>query len=410
MITATIDGRLLQFKFDGTVFSPDDNKSGRWTTEAAAAADLNTLAFSLPDQTLSRLAINFDFNEVNQLTVAIPKQPGVTAPVAAVAIPGQLFADDPNDLQYAVLNEDGSPSAFRVFVYGQLRLEQRLDQLILQLSGSQRDIVIQGDKSTALTTDAFQQPGEDTIDRLRFTAKTRNKLGGVIKVLPADIHFTGAWKFADGQLVFSARFANTAGHNDAIVSLVGTYKATNVGLVFSSTAAGKEFTFKIDSKFQVSGITGEWELQLGYAPQSRYASGSFKAKSNIPVGKNGQLAIQGSVRFAGVPGGLALDVDLQATYAFANGQLVFSVSAGAAGYNLYFGGQFKIGSNGTVTFALKYGPGGVTGSLAVQLGDLGDSKLKGSLELILSRSGSTLTVDLGVSFKVSWVNGTMIAA
>jgi hypothetical protein len=410
MITATIDNRLLQFNFDGTVFSPTDNKKGQWTTEAAATDDVNSLSFTLPDQTHSRIAIDYDFNESNQLTIAIPKQAGIVAAVAAIAVPGQLFADDPNDLQYAVLNDDGSPSAFRLFVYGQLRLEQRLDQLILKLSGSDRDILITGDKSTALTTDAFQQPGQDTIDRLRFSAKTRNKLEATTKILPADIHFTGAWTFSDGQLVFSADFSNNTGHSDAIVSLVGTYKATNFGLVFSSTAAGKEFTFKIDSKFQVSGITGEWELQLGYSPQSKFASGSFKAKSNIPVGKNGQVAIQGTVSFSGAPGGLALDVDLQATYAFANGQLVFSVKAGPAGYNLFFGGQFKIGNNGTVTFALKSGPGGVSGSIAVQLGGLDDSKLKGSLELILSRSGSTLTVDLGVSFKVMWVNGTMIAA
>ena len=410
MITATIDDRLLQFNFDGTVLSPADNKTGQWTTEASAISDLNSLAFTLPDQTHSRIAIDYDFNDSNQLTIAIPKQAGIAAAIDAVAVPGQIFADDPNDLQYAVLGDDGSVSAFRLFVYGQLRLEQRLDQLILKLTGSDRDVVIQGDKTTALSTDAFQQPGEDTIDRLRFTAKTRNKSDDGTTVLPADIHFTGAWTFADGQLIFSARFNDNAGHNDAIVSLVGSYKATNVGLVFSSTAAGKTFTLKIDSKFKVSGITGEWELQLGHSPQSRFPSGTFKAKANIPVGKDGSLAIQGTVKFAGAPGGLALDVDLQATYAFTNGQLIFNVSAGPAGYDLFFGGQFKIGSNGSVTFALKYSPTGVSGSLSVQLGGIDDSKLKASLDLIVSRSGTTLTVDVGVSFKVTWVNGTMIAA
>jgi len=410
MITATIDNRLLQFNFDGTVVSPADNKSGRWTTEAAAPADFNTLAFTLPDQTHSRLAVDFDFTTANQLTIAIPPQPGVTDAVAAVAVPGQIFADDPNDIQYAALNDDGSTSGFRIFVYGKLRLEQRLDQLILALSGGKREVIIQGDKTTALSTDAFQQPGEDTIDRLRFTAKTRNKIGSIIKVLPADIHFTGSWNFANGQLVFSARYSNIAGQAGAVVALVGSYKATNFGLTFSSTAAGKEFTLNIDSRFQVSGISGEWALQLGYSPQSHYTSGSFKAKANVPVGKDGSLAIQGTVSFSGAPGGLALELDLEATYAFANGQLVFSVQGGPGGYNLYFGGQFKVGKDGTVTFALKYGPGGISGSLAVQLGTLDDSKLKASLQLILSRSGNSLEIDVGVTFKVTWVNGTMIAA
>jgi hypothetical protein len=410
MITATIDNRLLQFNFDGTVFSPADNKTGQWTTESAVTAELNSLAFTLPDQTHSRISVDYDFNDSNQLTIAIPKQAGVTTAIDATPVPGQIFADDPNDLQYAVLNDDGNTSAMRIFVYGELRLEQRLDQLILKLSGSDRDVVIQGDKTTALTTDAFQQPGEDTIDRLRFTAKTRNKLGGVIKVLPADIHFTGSWNFADGQLIFSARYATDGAQPSAVVSLVGSYKATNLGLVFSSTAAGKTFTLNIDSHFKVSGITGEWELQLGYSPASRFPSGTFKAKTNIPVGKDGDLAIQGTVSFDGVSGSLALQVDLQATYAFANGQLVFSVSSGAGGYNLYFGGQFKVGNDGTVTFALKYGPSGVSGSLSVQLGDLNDSKVKAGLDLIVSRSGTTLTIDVGVSFKVTWVNGTMIAA
>ena len=248
MITATIDNRLLQFNFDGTVFSPADNKSGQWTTECPANSNPNNLSFSLPDQTLSHIAIDYDFNENNQLTVAIPKQPGVSQVVAATIIPGQIFADDPSDLQYATLSETGATAPFRIFLYGDLRIEERLDQLILSLAGSKREIVIQGDKTTALSTDAFQQPGEDTIDRLRFTAKTRNKLDATIKVLPADIHFTGAWNFADGQLVFSARFSNTAGQPSAIVALVGSYKATNAGLLFSSTAAGKQFTFKIDSR------------------------------------------------------------------------------------------------------------------------------------------------------------------
>lgn len=410
MITATIDHRLLQFNFDGSVFSPADNLGGRWTTECPAGSEPNRLSFSLPDQSLSRIAIDYDFNENNQLTMAIPRQPGVGEVVAATVVPGQIFADDPSDLQYAVLSETGAITPFRIFLYGALRIEDRLDQLILSLGGSEREIVIHGDKTTALSTDAFQQPGEDTIDRLRFTAKTRNRLGAAIKVLPADIHFTGAWNFASGQLVFSARFSNTAGQPGAVVALVGSYKATNAGLVFSSTAAGKAFTFKIDSRFQVSGISGEWELQLGYSPQSRYPSGSFKAKANLPLGTNGGLAIQGAVSFGGASGRLTLEVDLQATYAMANGQLVFSIKAGPAGYNLHFGGQFKIGNNGAVTFALNYGQAGVSGGLAVQLGDLTDSRLKGALELILSRSGSQLTIDVGVSFKVRWVNGTMIAA
>lgn len=412
MIATTIDGRRLQFNFDGTVLAPDDNVAGTWTTEAPAGALPNRLNFTLPDQSRSQIDIDYDFNADCQLTIAIPVQPGVTTATPPVAVPGQIFADDPEDVQYAPLDATGAAAKkYRIFVYGTLRVEQRTDQLVLRLRDTNQDIVIQGDRPNAncLTSSDFQQAGQPTIDRLRFSAKTRNKVDGKVKLYPADIQFVGSWNFVDNKLVFAARYSNTGGQSNAVVALVGTYKATNYGLVFSSSAAGKSFSFVVNSRIEVSGITGEWALQLGYSSQSRLVSGSFTANANVAVGKDGKLDLKGSLNFNNAGGKLALEVELNATYTFERGELTFRVKGGASGYTLYFGGRFKIGKNGTVEFEINYGPSGVSGRLKIEVGDLGDSKIKAGLELIVSRTGSSVSIDVGVAFSVTWVNGTMIA-
>ncbi|HET7537599.1 MAG TPA: hypothetical protein VFJ90_14160, partial [Candidatus Didemnitutus sp.] len=234
VLDTIVDDRRLRFGDNLRVQEIDENdnvvKETDWTSESGDRE--NEFTFRFDDETHSSLAVKYAFNDNNQLTVQIVKQPGVDTASAVWTLPGKITADDAKDIEYLLLDGNGTLTNRKIEVYATLSFSDDNLTLNVELADGTTTSVA-GVKKNALKASSYSQGGDIASDLLAFTAFTRNGTA----TMPASIKFYGRWDMHENGLVFVTQYENTPeGKPSAYVALAGKIKGTNVGLVVGGGA------------------------------------------------------------------------------------------------------------------------------------------------------------------------------
>lgn len=384
---------------------PADAKPGRWRTELGT----NRIEVTLPGLGSVNVEVDYTFNARNQLQLAIPAQDRVLDAAGPEPFAGRIHVDDPQDLTYICVDDDGMDRDFKIAAYGTFHFDSKTDRLLFTPTGEESATEIRGlvRNRNNVVADISTRPSLTVHDLLQFKAATANTLAGKPVVIDAIIEFVGKWDLYEGKLAFVAEYDSTGAKPSTFVAFGGSIKGVDASLVYSDGPDGK-ILFNIAGKFQFNQTTGQWDAALGYANNT--LSGSLSLNASSKIGVNGKLDLAGKITLKQKGGGkMAIDLKLAARYE-ANGNRIDSwVEYQGGVFELMLAGKVNIGAAGDVDFQVNYAPNKPNEKLTLKLGNWNtDSKLKVTLNAILSKKG--LTVATSSSFRVRWEDGFMVPA
>lgn len=394
------DNRLLRFsdKLRVEEIGPGNAPLRETDWESVSGEKENEISFRFDGETRTSLAVKYAFNERNQLTLQVIQQDGVSQASEVWTLQGKIFADDIEDVQYALIDDDGNLTSRKIEIYGQLDFPGGYERLRVTLPDNSETFIKGSNKNRSLNAGEYHSGGDLTRDLLAFHAVTRNTIAGNDEDSPAEIKFYGRWDMHENTLVFVTHYDNTvAGAPVAYIGMGGQIKGTNFGLIVEQ---GGKLAFQINGRYEWNRNTLGWDMKVGYS-KSAGLEARLEAGAKL-VGKKGILTIRGGATLKKNTQGLDLNFDLKAQYSAKNGTLTFSVEGNNTSYELHFSGDFKI-KNGNVKFEIvaadKNGKKSVKG--VVEFGFYTqNTELKISLEAVLGKNGLTLKINL--EFRFYW--------
>jgi hypothetical protein len=398
-LDVTADNRLLRFSDDFTVEEIDANGNPvqQTTWESRSGENENEISYQFAGQTRRSIAVKYAFNSRNQLTLEAIAQPGVPVASKVWTLRGKIFADDIQDIEYVLIDDEGNLTSRKMFVYGTLDFQDGYQSMRVKFPDDSVSHIRAAGKKPLSASEYFAG-GDLTRDLLAFQAVTTNEIDGMDEETPAEVKFYGRWDLHEKQLVFVTRYDSTATNSPvAYIALGGTIKGTNIGLLLQSD--GKA-ALQLNGRYEWNNKTLGWDLKVGYS-KSAGLEATLEADATI-VGKKGVLTVKGGATLKKGSQGTAFEFDLKADYVAKNSTISFSLTGGAGAYELNLSGNFKI-KKGNVKFEIsaRSSGGAVSVKGVVEFGLYENNfELKVSLQVILTRSGIELT--LNMEFKFFW--------
>jgi hypothetical protein len=394
------DDRLLRFRDDLRVqtIGADGSVSAETDWESVSGEKENEISFRFAGETRTSLAVKYAFNERNQLTLQVVKQPGVPQASAAWTLQGKIFIDDVADVEYVLVDDLGNLTNRKMEVYATLDFSKGYQGLQVKFPDGTATVITGSNGERSVSAGEYVSGGDLARDLLSFNAVTRNTIAGKPKNASAVIKFCGRWDMHENSLVFVTRYDNSSSANPiAYLAIAGEIKGTNFGLVVEKDGTA---AFQIGGRYSWNKNTLGWDLNVGY---SRAAG--LEARLGVDAafdGKAGRLTLKGGATLRKGSQGTNLTFDLAIKYSAKDKTLVFTLEGDGKGYELHLSGDFKI-SNSFVKFEItaadKNGKKTVKGS--VEFGSYTEnSDLKASLEAVLGPKGITLKANL--EFRFYW--------
>lgn len=393
------DNRRLRFSDDLQLeeLDPSGNVLRQTAWESISGEKENEISFRFSGETRTSLAVKYGFNDRNQLTLQIVKQPGVPKASEVWTLAGKIHVDDTEDVLYLLLDDEGNVTTRKIEIYAKLDFPKSNAQLRVRFPDG-TETFIKGAKDTrSLTASAFHAGGDLARDLLSFSAVTRNTVDGAIENMPADVKFFGRWDMHQNALVFVTNYANAGADPVGFIALAGQIKGTSFGLIVEQ---GGGAALQIQGRYEWNKSTLGWDLNVGFS-KSAGIQARVGANAKI-VGKNGTLTFSGGATLLKNKDVADFKLDLAVEYTTKGGQIVFKVNADAGGYELLLSGDFQI-RNGFVKFSItaadKNGKKVVTGTVEFGFYTT-NSDLKISLEAVLGPNGIELKLNL--EFRFFW--------
>ena len=392
---------------------------GKWRSESKGNEVRNRLRYDVGGAEQAALPVKYSFNEFNQLVAVLPGAGDGGADGDPYAFRGRIRINDNHDLVYEVYARDGTQTANRVTVYGDISFAEKTNDLVLALTGG-GEAVIKGTKGAngiSLLKAEKNFVGEfKADDLLRFTAATSNDFSNsparVAK--KAQIEFVGEWNMkeeeGENRLVFVSNVISSGGQKTVSLGFAGKVKAVSFGFAYYADKDGNNIAFNIKGEHKWNATEAKWELSLGYSEKKFKAevAGHIERK-----GKYGTFVLTGSAKIeheSGKPTTLSLEIE--GSYTFQNNKLVFKVDLqtndGKVSYDLRLEGKFVFKS-GTLSFQVKVGNKnpGEDFSINITFQSDGD-QLKTDLSFVLEKKKSEIKLSFQFELRMRWKDGVLV--
>jgi hypothetical protein len=391
---------------------------GKWRSDAKSNETRNRLRYDVGGADQPALAVKYSFNEFNQLVAVLPGAGDGGADTDPYAFRGRIRINDNHDLVYEVYDKDGTQTANRVTVYGEISFAEKTNDLVLALEGGGQAVVTgtKGANGISLMKAEKNFVGEfKADDLLRFTAFTSNDFTGSPARVPkkAQIEFVGKWDMqenaGENQLVFVSNVISSGGQNTVSLGFAGKVQAVTFGFAYYADKDGHNLAFNIKGEHKWNATEAKWELSLGYSAKTFKAqfAGSITRK-----GKYGVFALTGAATIEHETGKAAtLSLQVEGTYTFENNKLVFKVDVqtdqGRLTYDLLLEGKFVF-KGGTLSFQVKTGnkPSDST-TISITFQSDGD-QLKTDLSFVLEKKKNEVKLSFQFELRMRWKDGVLI--
>jgi hypothetical protein len=373
-------GRKISFRANGDVVvtaDGDERVRGKWRASALAGeAGRNRFLYTVDGTEQPPLAATYAFTETNQLRVALSAADGRSEPTDLV---GGIEIDDQHDIVYRLVDDTGARTGAVVTLYGDLRIEENTNALLIALTGGGEARIAGADGIFSLEAAQNRISSLAADDLLRFRASTFNLLenGGLLEV-PAKLEFAGSWDVRNGRLVFLSKVTGALSRPDVAIGFAGRLGAVSAGFVYFADAAGTQAAFTIRGQHVWSGGAAQtgfnWQVSLGFSDRKLAAAVDFDVER---VRQNGRrLSLAGSMKLKPADGNaLNLDLSLEAEYEWVENALVFkalvNTEAGNFNYDLMLEGRFRL-SAGSLAFSIRYTNVAGSDDLTIALSFTGD--------------------------------------
>lgn len=396
----TADSRKLRFNDDFTVQELDaGGNPGRQTKwESVSTEKENEISFRFNDETKTSLAVKYTFNDRNQLTLQVVKQPGVAKASAVWTLPGKIFVDDIYDVEYILIDEAGKLTQQKISVYSTLSFTDEHNKLRITFVDKTETFVMGvSEYPENLSTEEYAAGGDLARDLLAFQAVTTNTIGGKEKDINAEIKFYGRWDLHENSLVFVTRYDNTGTTPVGYVALAGEIKGTNFGLILETNGNA---ALQISGRYAWNKNSLGWDLAVGHSKAA-----GLEARLGVDAkfeGAGKKLTLKGGATLKKGKQGIDLTFDLKLTYSAKNRNIVFSLEGSNGSYEIKLSGDFKIKMARVkfeITASDKNGKKSVKGT--VEFGYYNkNTELKLALEATLTKNGIQLV--LNMEFRFFW--------
>ncbi|MCG3161361.1 MAG: hypothetical protein JMDDDDMK_02529 [Acidobacteria bacterium] len=417
------NGETRLFQADGTVAVIEGGApvvKGKWRAQSQGGEPQdNQIRYQIDNVDQPPVPVNYSFNKFNQLVSVIPAAANGGADSEPCAWLGQIHIDDASDLNYSLLNDDGSALNNQLTVYGKLHFAADTADLVIDLArGGQA--TIEGEKTangiSVLTAEKNLVAEFDAQDLLRFVARTRNDFAGLTSRIPtkADIKFLGQWDVDPntGGLIFVSKVAGDINKPDVAIGFAGKLKAVTVGFAYFADKHGEQLAFTIQGSHRWNATETSFELSLGHTEKKFLAdfSGNIARK-----GASGQqFVLGGSVKIKHEDGaGTDLDLNIEGSYAFDDkNRLIFRAAVssvnGALNYDLQLEGKF-VYKGGTLNFLVRVSSAGPSPKVQIQLAfSANKDELKTMLALALDISKDQVKISFEFELRMRFKGGALI--
>ncbi len=398
----TIAGRNLLFATDGSLIdNTNGNPVGTWTSVSDQKD--NRIRYTLGGVAQDPLTATYGFNDSNQLQMQV-----ATADNAATSdrftFIGGVEVDDDHKLNYFLVDDTGAKTGFSIILYGALSFAQDTNNLKIDLTagGSAEIQGLNGVQS--LQSEKNHIASFQADDLLIFHAETDNAIPGQsdLLVVPAVINFVGNWDIHNGQLAFMSNIKNGP-TRQVDIAFAGKLKGVTVGFAYFADAGQTQLALNIKGQhvFQSGDLT--WQSSIGFTGKTFKATVDITDHQNFPNGQT--LAISGKLTLQNADGTThpAMDLDLEAQYAFdSHNVLVFKalVADATKSYDLMLTGTFQY-SNLNITFSVDYTNKPGADELKLSVGIQGNrSSIIQNLALMLDITESQASLQLNLNFTV----------
>ncbi|MEP6716023.1 MAG: hypothetical protein ABJC09_10650 [Terriglobia bacterium] len=415
-IQVTAKGRKLLFTTTGQVADTSGAApvvKGTWQPDSTAKD--NTIGYTLDGAAQTSVPATYAFTADNQLSVALKGD----ALSPAFVFPGSIEVDRNHDFQYHVIDSTGADTGAKFTLYGAYEFEETTNDLVLHLKGG-GEAHVAGDSGTqsleAARNHLASFKGEDL---LTYNASTVNQFPGqndpIVK--PAILAFAGGWDIQNGTVIFLSEIQGSPGKEAVTLGFAGKFKGVTTGFVYHTDGNTTEVALNISGQHVFrsdrAATNLAWETSIGFSAKRFDAQIEVKSTTNLTAGQT--LAIAGKLHIQQSVGGpLTLDFNLEATYKFEAGVLVFKAHIQDQGlqtsYDLMLQGSF-VYRNLQLTFSADFGSAAGTTTVAASVGIVGNrTSMIQNLQLMLniSQSAAALQVNLSFEARLHFVNGKRV--
>jgi hypothetical protein len=405
------------------VFTPDGKVSaivggapqvqGAWQTQAATQAAQNKISYTINGAAQTPVAVNYQFNQNNQLVAVIPAAANGGADSAPFTFLGSIAIDDNHDVTYSLLDANGNALPTSITVYGDLSIEANTNDLLIKLVGGGQTKITGEDGVQKLEALENDLAGFNADDLLRFNASTTNTFAnGNVALTPAKVDFIGNWDVSGDQLVFMSRVKGNIANPDVEIGFGGTFKGVTFGFAYFSDKDGTNLAFNIKGQHTWNSTAVSWNVSLGYTQKTFKASFAGTLHQKSADGR--EFTLSGKTTFELADGSKpSFALELNGEYDWTqDGKLIFTAKVsetnGALNYDLSLEGKFVFKA-GTLSFQVKVSSADASPSVQITLAFQGNqASLIKALSLVLNISEGQVSIDFQFEMKMTFVDGVLV--
>ena len=392
---------------------------GTWRSEAKGNEAKNQLRYNVAGVEQAAVPVKYSFNDFNQLVAVVPGAGEGGADGAPYTFRGRIRINDNHDVVYEVYDKDGTQTANRVTVYGDISFAEKTNDLVIALAGN-GECIIKGTKGangiSLMRAEKNFVAEFKADDLLRFMAITSNDFSNSPVRVPkkASIEFVGKWDMkesnGENQLVFVSKIISSGGNKSVELGFAGQVRAVSFGFAYFADKNGHNLAFNIKGEHKWKSTEAKWELSLGYSERKFSVEFSGGITSN---GKFGQFVMKGAAKLEHEPGKTTLlSVELEGVYTFQNNRVVFKIDIqtgqGKITYDLLFEGKLVF-KGGVLTFQVKFSNKNPNSDFAIELAWKSNSEqLKMALSVLLEKNKKDIKLTFEFELRMKWKDGVLV--
>jgi hypothetical protein len=392
---------------------------GKWRSESKSNEAKNQLRYNVAGVEQASVPVKYSFNDFNQLVAVVPGAGEGGADGDPYTFRGRILINDNHDVVYEVYEKDGTQTANRVTIYGDISFAEKTNDLVIALAGN-GECIIKGTKGangiSLMKAEKNFVAEFKADDLLRFMAITSNDFSNSPVRVPkkAVIEFVGKWdmKESDGenQLVFVSKIISSGGDKSVALGFAGQVRAVSFGFAYYADKNGNNLAFNIKGEHKWKSTEAKWELSIGYSERKFSAEFSGGITSN---GKFGQFVMKGAAKIEHESGKKTLlSLELEGVYTFQNNRIAFKIdlqtSQGKITYDLLFEGKFVF-KGGVLTFQVKFSNKNPNSDFAIEVAWKSNSEqLKMALSVVLEKDKKDIKLTFEFELRMKWKDGVLV--
>jgi hypothetical protein len=234
---------------------------------------------------------------------------------------------------------------------------------------------------------------------------------------PAILNFIGNWDIQDGTVVFQSEIQGSQGKEAVTLGFGGKFAGVTAGFIYHHDPDSDDIALNISGQhtFRSDRATTDlaWDTSIGFSAKTFSAQVHATSTTNFANGQ--KLAVGGTIDIEhGAATPLTLKLNLEATYSFQGGTLVFKADIQEGGptpsYDLMLQGNF-VYDNLKITFTADFGSAAGATAVSVSVGIEGNRQsMIQNIQLILKLNPSDAAAQLSLSFsaRLHFVNGQRV--